>query len=191
MRVIKEKLAKRPIHRLRRLMATRIPIAAGMQAYPMGRLHAGTLILRCAIGGGGLKHGKREGDHASPKGRLRLLDGFYRADKLSQPLSGLKMRPVSRALGWCDDTASGLYNRLIILPSRYRHETLWREDCLYDMIIVLDYNIAPRVKGRGSAIFLHCAKPDFAPTEGCIALQPADLRRLLPRLARGAVLVIR
>ena len=69
--------------------------------------------------------------------------------------------------------------------------TLWREDCLYDMIIVLDYNISPRVKGWGSAIFLHCAKPDFAPTEGCIALQPADLRRLLPRLARGAVLVIR
>jgi L,D-peptidoglycan transpeptidase YkuD (ErfK/YbiS/YcfS/YnhG family) len=101
------------------------------------------------------------------------------------------MRPVSPSDGWCDDPRSALYNRRVALPCRASHEKLWRADRLYDLVIVLDYNLHPRRKNRGSAIFLHCARPDFAPTSGCIALLPDDLRRLLPRLARKAVLTVR
>jgi len=99
-----------------------------------------------------------------------------------------KVRPSD---GWCDDPESACYNRRINLPFRAAHERLWRQDRLYDLVIVLGYNIYPRCKSRGSAIFLHCAQPDFAPTEGCLALSFADLRRLLPRLSRQAVLIIR
>jgi L,D-peptidoglycan transpeptidase YkuD (ErfK/YbiS/YcfS/YnhG family) len=93
--------------------------------------------------------------------------------------------------GWCDDPESAAYNRRAALPCRGSHEKLWRADRLYDLVIVLDYNIRPCRKNRGSAIFLHCARPDFAPTEGCVALRPDDLRKLLPRLARNVRLTIR
>lgn len=101
------------------------------------------------------------------------------------------MRPIRKNLGWCDDPDSWLYNRPIVAPFRQSHENLWRDDHLYDIVIVLDYNIMPRRRMRGSAIFLHCARPGFAPTEGCIALAVDDFRRLLPRLSRQTVLTIR
>ncbi len=107
------------------------------------------------------------------------------------------MRPICKNFGWCDDPASPLYNQLIVKPFRSSHEILWRDDHLYDIVIVLDYNIFPRRRQRGSAIFIHCAreKPgarnEFAPTEGCIALRYADLRRLLPRLSNRTVLTVR
>ena len=101
------------------------------------------------------------------------------------------MRPLRPSDGWCDDPISAVYNQRVTLPCRAGHEKLWRADHLYDLVIVVDYNVRPRRKNRGSAIFLHCARPDFAPTEGCIALRPDDLRRLLPRLAKRVVLTIR
>jgi L,D-peptidoglycan transpeptidase YkuD (ErfK/YbiS/YcfS/YnhG family) len=103
----------------------------------------------------------------------------------------LPIRPVRPSDGWCDDPSSAAYNRQVTLPIRAGHEKLWRADRLYDLVIVLDYNIHPRRKNLGSAIFLHCARPDFAPTEGCVALRPDDLRRLLPRLSKKVVLGIR
>jgi L,D-peptidoglycan transpeptidase YkuD (ErfK/YbiS/YcfS/YnhG family) len=172
---------------LKRLMVTRVP----GQNPPLGRLHAGPLVLRCALGGGGVKRDKREGDHASPAGRWHLLSGFYRSEMpLNRPVL-LPMRQIRPGQGWCDDPRSGLYNRPIVAPFRQSHEKLWRADHLYDIIIVLDYNILPRRKNRGSAIFLHCARPDFKPTEGCIALRAEDFRRLLPRLSSKTVLTIR
>ena len=101
------------------------------------------------------------------------------------------MRRIKPGDGWCDDANSALYNRQVALHCGAAHERLWREDPLYDLVVVIDYNIHPRRKYRGSAIFVHCARPDLAPTEGCIALRPDDLRRLLPRLSRKAVLTIR
>jgi L,D-peptidoglycan transpeptidase YkuD (ErfK/YbiS/YcfS/YnhG family) len=100
------------------------------------------------------------------------------------------LRPLRQSDGWCDDPTSALYNRLVALPCRPSHEKLWRADRHYDVLIVLDYNIQPRRKTRGSAIFLHCARPDLAPTEGCVALAPEDLRRLLPRLSRKTILTV-
>ena len=120
-----------------------------------------------------------------------LVGGFFRQDRVLRKAWVSPMRPVSPSDGWCDDPRSALYNRRVVLPCRASHEKLWRADRLYDLVIVLDYNIHPRRKNRGSAIFLHCARPDFAPTGGCIALRLGDLRRLLPRLSRKAVLTVR
>ncbi len=169
------------------LVATRVP----GQNPPLGRLRAGALVLRCAIGAGGVKRDKREGDLASPAGNWRLLSAFYRPNPSLMPPPQLPMRPLRNNLGWCDDPASPLYNRPIVAPFRQSHENLWRSDHLYDIVIVLDYNMSPRRKGRGSAIFLHCARPGLAPTEGCVALAYDDLRRLLPRLSTRTVLTIK
>jgi L,D-peptidoglycan transpeptidase YkuD (ErfK/YbiS/YcfS/YnhG family) len=176
---------------LSRIVASSLPRLAQTQQPAQGRLRAGPLVIRCALGRAGISHAKRECDHASPFGNFRLLYGFFRAGAILRKPWPLPMRPLRPGDGWCDDPESGVYNRRVTLPCRVGHEKLWRADHLYDLVIVLDYNIRPRRKNRGSAIFLHCAQPNFAPTEGCIALCPDDLRRLLPRLAKRAVLTIR
>ena len=180
--------SKRTADRISQIVATAVPhYAAGAR----GRLHAGQTVIACAIGAAGISNRKREGDQASPAGYFRLIEGFFKPSVGRRPRTSLPFSPVNRTLGWCDDPNSGNYNKLVHLPSAARHENLWREDGLYDLVIVLDYNILPRRKGAGSAIFLHCARPGFAPTEGCIALRREDLRKLLPRLARDAVLIVK
>ncbi|MGA7383584.1 MAG: L,D-transpeptidase family protein [Methylocella sp.] len=176
---------------LSRMAATRLPRESQGQEISLGRFRAGPVVVRCAIGRAGIKRGKREGDRATPGGTFRLLGGFFRPDRISRKAWVSQMRPVLPSDGWCDDPGSALYNRRVVLPCRASHEKLWRADRLYDLVVVLDYNIHPRRKNRGSAIFLHCARPDFAPTGGCIALRLDDLRRLLPRLSREAVLTVR
>lgn len=150
------------------------------------RLIAGDLVLPCAIGRAGVTHAKREGDGATPAGRWALRR-FYlrRAAPLRAP-----SRLTRRDDIWCDDARSFLYNRPLRAPSRLGHEEMWRKDGLYDVVGVMDYNIVPRVKGRGSAIFFHIATEDFGPTAGCVALRARDMRRLLPRLARRATIVV-
>ncbi len=138
-----------------------------------------------------MTHRKREGDKATPVGSFRLLRGFYRPDRASRPRCRVPLEPLHADVGWCDDPASPLYNRLAALPLKAGHERMWRGDELYDVVFVLDYNMYPRRVGRGSAIFLHCARPNLAPTLGCVALRPADMRRLLPRLARRVTLIIK
>lgn len=175
--------------KLRRLTATIFP-KTSFDAPPRGLLRAGTTSFPCAIGAGAVSRRKSEGDLASPAGKFRLLAGFFKPPH-ARPTAPWPMRPIRPADGWCDDPQAPAYNRPLHLPSRYTHEELWRNDGLYDLVIILDYNIWPRRKRSGSAIFLHCARPDGAPTAGCIALRPADLRKLLPRLSRKAVLTIR
>ena len=159
-------------HGLSRLVVTSVAGQAQAQQRGTGRLHAGPLVLRCALGPAGVTHAKREGDHATPAGEFRLLGGFFRADQVLRNAWPSPMRPIRPNDGWCDDPGSAAYNRHVTLPSAWGHEKLWRADRLYDLVIVLDYNIRPCRKHRGSAIFLHCARPDFAPTEGCVALRP-------------------
>jgi L,D-peptidoglycan transpeptidase YkuD (ErfK/YbiS/YcfS/YnhG family) len=175
--------------KLRRLIVTLQPSIASQT--PRGRLQAGATIFPCAIGAASLSRHKREGDKATPMGHFRLLEGFFKPGIGRRPMTLLPFRPVLKTLGWCEDPNAAAYNRLIHLPSRAGHETLWRDDGIYDLVIVLDYNIDPRRRNLGSAIFLHCARPGFAPTAGCIALNAADLRKLLPRLARDAKLIVR
>jgi L,D-peptidoglycan transpeptidase YkuD (ErfK/YbiS/YcfS/YnhG family) len=164
---------------------TRIPL---IRVHPSpldrrrGRLVAGNLVLPCALGRSGPTRAKREGDGASPVGRFALLQGFYRADHGPRPRTGLKLRPIRRRDGWSDDPGDRRYNRLVPLPCPTSHEAMWREDHLYDIVIDIAWNRGPTRKGRGSAIFLHLARPGFEPTAGCVAVEPAKARRLLERI---------
>ena len=144
----------------------------------------------CAIGWGGLRLNKREGDGGTPIGRWPLRRLFYRPDREDPPKTRLPSSPLEPDLGWCDDPDDGLYNLPVKLPYPGRHESLWRRDALYDLIVVLGYNDSPPRKGLGSAIFLHVAKPDYAPTEGCVALEVGHLRALLGAIGPGDHLVV-
>ena len=141
------------------------------------RLEAGA--WRCALGKGGIRRDKQEGDGATPVGLLPLRRVLYRADRVAPPRCRVAVEPIAPADGWCDDPAHADYNLHVLLPHPARHEALWREDALYDVIGVLGWNDAPVQRGRGSAIFLHLARPDLAPTEGCIALPERALRAVL------------
>lgn len=149
-----------------------------------GRLHRGLLrfagrTVPCVLGRSGVTRLKREGDGATPAGRHRLVALKVRRDRLPGPPTAIPAAAIGRRDGWCDDPGSGRYNAPLRLPSAASHERLWREDAVYDIVGVLDWNLQARVRRRGSAIFLHLARPDLAPTEGCIALRRADLLRLL------------
>ncbi len=157
-----------------------------------GTLIAGPVLIPCALGKGGQTHRKREGDGASPRGTFRLRGGFYRPDRLGfRPATALPLRRIRPGDGWCDDSRDRRYNRPIPLPAPgISAEKMWRDDGLYDLVIDLDYNRGPIRPGRGSAIFLHVARPGFRPTEGCVALRRPDLVRLLRRLGPGTRLTI-
>lgn len=147
--------------------------------HPDGRLTFGPLTVRAALGRAGVRTDKREGDGATPAGLLPLRRVLYRADRGPIPRAAVPREPIADTDGWCDDPAHPDYNRMVRLPHPARCEELWRPDAVYDLIGVLGWNDAPVERGRGSAIFLHVARPGYAPTEGCVALDAADLRRLL------------
>ena len=141
---------------------------------------------RCSVGAGGAVARKSEGDGATPVGLWPVRRLFWRADKGPAPVSDLPAVPVTPDLGWCDDPSDHEnYNRLVTLPCSSNHEELWREDELYDLVVELGYNDRPVVPGRGSAIFLHVARQDFAPTAGCVALAREDLVAVVRQLRRG------
>ncbi len=145
-------------------------------SFRAGFLEGPGLRLRAACGRAGVTTHKQEGDGATPAGLLTLLRLFYRADRLRAPACSVPLEPISPTDAWCDDSAHPAYNRQIRLPHEARHEPLWREDNLYDLIGILDWNFAPPTPGAGSAIFLHIASLDFGPTAGCIALALPDLQ---------------
>jgi L,D-peptidoglycan transpeptidase YkuD (ErfK/YbiS/YcfS/YnhG family) len=144
-----------------------------------GRLRFRDMIFRAALGKGGVRYDKHEGDGATPAGPLLLRRVLYRADRLSRPVAAVPVEPLAPQDGWCDDPTHRDYNRAVALPQAARCEELWRTDAVYDVIGVLGWNDAPVVAGRGSAIFLHVARPFYAPTEGCVALEVAALVQLL------------
>lgn len=146
---------------------------------------------RCALGPAGVTTVKREGDGATPAGIFPLRRALYRADRLATPQTGLPLGEISRDDGWCDDAADPNYNCAVKLPYPASHERLWREDGLYDVIVVIGYNDDPVMPGAGSAIFLHVAKPDYAPTEGCVALARNDLLTVLGDLGPESKIDIR
>ncbi len=150
-----------------------------IQVSPPGTLGWRQSQVRCALGRGGLRPDKREGDGATPEGCFVLRQVMYRPDRLPQPITGLPVRPLRDDDGWCDDSAEAAYNQLVRLPFSGRHEVLWRDDGVYDVLITLGYNDDPVTAGRGSAIFLHVARPDYEATEGCVAVALPDLLALL------------
>jgi L,D-peptidoglycan transpeptidase YkuD (ErfK/YbiS/YcfS/YnhG family) len=153
-----------------------------------GVLHFEDRDYACALGHNGVRAAKREGDGATPIGVFPLRRVFYRPDRLAQPASGLPAHALSPDDGWCDDPAHRDYNRLVKLPFDASHEELWRDDNLYDVIVVVGHNDDPTHPGLGSAIFIHCAAADYAPTEGCVALDRQTLIDLLPRLTPDSAL---
>jgi L,D-peptidoglycan transpeptidase YkuD (ErfK/YbiS/YcfS/YnhG family) len=146
--------------------------------------------LRCAIGRAGIVEDKREGDGASPAGLWPLREVLFRADRLGTVETALPARPIARDDGWCDDPRDPAYNRQVRLPYPAHHERLCRADRLYDIVVPLGYNDNPVVPGAGSAIFLHVARSDFAPTEGCVGLALDDLLAVLKGARPGTQLRI-
>ena len=175
-------MPRRPPKRMKRTALDVVFVFRSPLDRRRGRIVAGPLALPCALGRSGPTHDKREGDGATPVGRFRALQAFYRPDRLRRPRTPLPLAPIGAQDGWCDDPRDRNYNRPVPLPYPAGHERMRREDGLYDVVIDLAYNRGPIRKGRGSAIFLHCARPDFGPTEGCVAVGSRVIARLIARI---------
>ena len=140
------------------------------------------LKFRCSIGKGGIKNKMKEGDNITPKGIFKLIKVYYRADKIKRIETPLKKIKIKKNMGWCDDPKSRYYNREVKIPNKFSHERLYRNDNIYDLVILLSYNVRPIIKGKGSAIFMHVAKSKYLPTEGCIALKKTHLIKILKQI---------
>ena len=151
-------------------------------------VQAGTLSFPAALGRSGRSSRKREGDGATPIAAMRILYGYYRREKACGPLlTRLLMVAIDATMLWCDAPGHANYNRPVRAPFRPSHEEMKRQDELYDICLVMDWNISSRRRNRGSAIFFHCAKPGYPPTQGCVAIDIRDMRRLLPLIGPETV----
>jgi len=148
----------------------------------LGWLRAGPVVVPVALGRAGIKADKREGDGGTPRGRFRPLRLWWRADRLPRPRTLLPVRRIGPDDAWCEDPHDRRYNQPFRRSANEPGDRLRRGDNLYDMIIEIDHNARPRIAGRGSAVFIHVARPGFAPTAGCVALRPRDLKMLLGRM---------
>jgi L,D-peptidoglycan transpeptidase YkuD (ErfK/YbiS/YcfS/YnhG family) len=167
---------------MRKKSLSRIAVRTKPGQTTRGVLRAGPLALPVALGRGGIRANKREGDGGTPKGRFRLRRLWWRADRHPRPVTHLPVRRIRPDDGWCEDPGSRLYNQPLKVPKKSTADRLTRSDHLYDFIIEIDHNTRPRIAGRGSAVFIHIARPGFLPTAGCVALEIDVLRRLLSRL---------
>ena len=137
-----------------------------------------------------MTNNKREGDGKTPVGIFRFTEIFYREDKISKLDFKIKTNIIQKNYGWCDDPRHEMYNKLIKLPSIASAENLYRNDTIYDLLIVINYNMDPVVPFKGSAIFLHIAHDDLKSTEGCIALRRDDLLNVAENISENTVLII-
>ena len=149
-----------------------------------GYLKYKNLKFRCALGKAGIKKKEREGDNVTPKGTFKITKIYYRHDKIKNIKTFIKKIKIKKNMGWCDDSTSSFYNRQIELPSQLSHERLYRNDNLYDLILVLNYNTNPIIKNKGSAIFIHIAKKYYRKTKGCIALSKENLIELVSKIKK-------
>jgi len=155
-----------------------------------GWARLGSLHWRCALGRGGISADKIEGDGCTPAGRFPLRRLIYRPDRVRDIACALPTQAMVPSDGWCDEPGDAAYNRLVTRPYPARHETLWREDALYDLLLVIGHNDDPVVPGKGSAVFLHLAQPDYGPTAGCVAFARSDFVTLLGAIDRTTHIVI-
>ena len=146
--------------------------------------------IKCSIGKEGITRNKKEGDLKTPKGKFKLKLIFYRKDKIKILKTSLKKIAIQKNMGWCDDIKSKKYNKLISFPFKYSAEKLWRKDNIYDVAIVLNYNLNPVKKNKGSAIFLHITKKNYSPTRGCIAINEKDMLNLTTNLKKNSAIII-
>ena len=172
----------------RALFAVTIRPAAGNNL--RGWLTGGGLTIPVALGRGGILANKREGDGATPRGSFRPRQLWWRADRHVRPRTRLPIRPIRPDDAWCEDPADRHYNRPLRLQAGGGGDRLTRADHLYDFIVEIDHNTRPRIAGRGSAVFLHLARPDYAPTAGCVSMSRAAMLQLLRRLSRKTKIMI-
>ena len=150
----------------------------------------GNYKVKCAVGKRGIKRKKKEGDLSTPKGTFQVKKVYYRHDKVKNLKTIFKKIVIRKNMGWCDDTRSNRYNKLIKYPFKYKSEKLFRTDNIYDIILVLNFNMNPIKKDKGSTIFIHVAKSKFSPTKGCVALEKKELRKLLKTLKKNSKIKI-
>ena len=155
-----------------------------------GYLKYKKLKFRCALGKAGIKKKIMEGDNITPKGIFKIIKIYYRPDKIKEIKTLTKKIKIKKNMGWCDDPKSRSYNQQIKLPTKYSHEKLYRNDNLYDLIAVLNYNIDPIIKNKGSAIFLHIAKNSYQDTKGCIALKKKHLIEIISKIKKNTKIKI-
>jgi L,D-peptidoglycan transpeptidase YkuD (ErfK/YbiS/YcfS/YnhG family) len=172
----------------RQLALVRISPAAGDRS--RGWLTAGGHTMPVALGRGGIRANKREGDGGTPKGTFRPRQLWWRADRHPRPSTLLPIRAIVPEDAWCEDVSSRHYNQPVRLDSKQSGDRLRRDDHLYDFIIEIDHNTKPRIAGRGSAVFLHLARTDFSPTAGCVSMTRGAMLRLLRRLGPETKIVI-
>ena len=145
---------------------------------------------KCAVGKRGISIKKKEGDFITPKGTFKIREIFYRKDRVHNLITRIKKTVIRKNMGWCDDPKSSKYNKLIYFPFKYRAEKLYRSENIYDIILVLNFNMNPVKKNKGSAIFIHVAKKNFQPTQGCIALNKFELIKLVKSIKINTVIKI-
>ena len=155
-----------------------------------GYLKFENLKFKCALGKAGVGKKKIEGDNITPKGTFEIFKIYYRSDRIKKMYSKIKLFKINKKMGWCDDSNSKKYNQLIKIPSKYTHEKLYRKDNVYDLIIVLNYNMIPIVKNKGSAIFIHVAKKKYKKTAGCVALKKKHLVKLIKNIKNKTKIII-
>ena len=150
----------------------------------------GNYKAKCALGKRGISIKKKEGDLITPKGTFKIKEIFYRKDRVKSLISRLKKTVIRKNMGWCDDPKSNNYNKLIYYPFKYSAEKLYRRENIYDILLVLNFNMNPIRKNKGSAIFIHVAKKNFQPTQGCIALNKSELIKLVKSIKKNTAVKI-
>jgi L,D-peptidoglycan transpeptidase YkuD (ErfK/YbiS/YcfS/YnhG family) len=146
--------------------------------------------IKCAVGKIVIKKKFKEGDLVTPTGRFKVKLILYRKDRVKKLSTSIKKLTIKKNMGWCDDPDSYKYNKLITLPFKYSHERLFRKDRIYDIILVLNYNMNPIKKNKGSAIFIHVAKNNFKPTKGCIAIKKKEILKITKDLRSNSEIKI-
>jgi len=141
--------------------------------------------FRCALGKAGIGKKKKEGDDITPKGLYKIVKIYYRKDRIKKISSKFKLIKITKNIGWCDDPNSEKYNKIVNLPTKYSYEKLYRKDNVYDLILVLNYNMSPVIKNKGSAIFIHITKKNYQPTQGCVALKKNNLLKLISKINKN------
>ncbi len=146
--------------------------------------------VKCAVGKRGIKIKKKEGDKITPKGKFKTKLILYRGDRVFKLRSKIKTLKIKKNMGWCDDPKSKRYNKLITFPFKDSAEKLFKRDNTYDIILVLNYNLNPVIKNKGSAIFIHVAKKNYKSTNGCVAVKKKDLIKIIQKLEKDSLIII-
>jgi L,D-peptidoglycan transpeptidase YkuD (ErfK/YbiS/YcfS/YnhG family) len=155
-----------------------------------GHLKYNNLKFRCSLGKAGIKKKIVEKDNITPKGTFNIVKIYYREDRIKKISSKFKLIKITKKMGWCDDPKSKKYNQLIKIPNQYSYEKLYRKDNVYDLVVVINYNMRPIITNKGSAIFIHVAKKNYKKTKGCIALKKNHLIHLIKNIKKKTKVII-